>query len=357
MLKKVFVVLLCFSMLFGIAACGNQVSEAPSTSSEQPSANGEDLPILRVAVMPSYYSACMSYISEQGWDVEEGFKIELISFTSGAPMNEALAAGLWDVAGIGTAGVHALAQYDAKLIAEIQDAAALDIVVRGDSDIAGVTTTNSDGIEVLGNAETVKGKTLLCPAGTVGQYYAGKWLEDLGLTLSDVNFVHMEFPQAYQAFQTGEGDIACLRMPDWYFGEKNLGFKSIGKMQDISPMHEFLICSNDCYENNRELLKKFVALQFRAQEEILADDELAIKVLRSWYDTCGYETSDEAVAAEVSLHTFLTAEDAGKTSFGETFTVAAEFMIEQGQLEADKLDTVKSNYAPDVLVELGYRES
>jgi NitT/TauT family transport system substrate-binding protein len=189
-------------------------AEEPAGESEQAAEEGE-LPVLRVAVMPSYYSACMNYISEQGWDVEEGFKMELISFTSGAPMNEALAAGLWDVAGIGTAGVYALAQYDAKLVAEIQTAAALDLMVREDSDIAAATGASADHPELLGSAETVKGKTLLCPAGTLGQYYAGKWLEELGLSLSDINFVHMELPQAYQAFQTGGGmTMPALRFTD-----------------------------------------------------------------------------------------------------------------------------------------------
>lgn len=358
MWKKLISVLLCLSVMASLAGCQGKQPEASKEEKTETNAGGakEDLPILRVAVMPSYYSACAGYVADQGWDEEEGFKIELISFTSGPPMNEALAAGLWDVAGIGVAGVHALAQYDAKMVAELQTAAALDIQVRADSDIAKTTTKLDDGTEVLGSAETVKGKTLLCPAGSLGQYYAGKWLGALGLTIDDINFVHMELAQAYQAFQTGEGDIVCLRLPDYYYGETDLGFKSVVKMPVIAPQYEILMSSNDCFENKRDLLEKFTALQFRAQEAMLEDEEVAKKTLRKWYDDCGYETSDEAIEVEVSMKTLLTAEKAGQTDYGSAAIEASKFMIDQGQMEADKLDTVKSNITPDILIALGYKK-
>lgn len=358
MWKKLVSILLCLCIAGSLAGCKGKQPEASKEEKQEGSkkSDGKDLPILRVAVMPSYYSACASYVADQGWDTEEGFKIELISFTSGPPMNEALAAGLWDVAGIGVAGVHALAQYDAKMVAELQTAAALDIQVRADSDIAKATTKLSDGTEVLGSKETVKGKTLLCPAGSLGQYYAGKWLEALGLTIDDINFVHMELAQAYQAFQTGEGDIACLRLPDYYYGETDLGYKSVVKMPVIAPQYELLMSSKDCFENKKDLLKKFTALQFKAQEAMLKDDELAKKTLRKWYDDCGYETSDEAIEVEVNMKTLLTAEKAGQTDYGKAAIEASKFMIDQGQMEKDKLDTVKSNITPDILIDLGYKK-
>jgi hypothetical protein len=86
---------------------------------------------------------------------------------------------------------------------------------------------------------------------------------------------------------------------------------------------------------------------------MLNDDETAVTMLKNWYDICGYETTEEAVEAEVALKTFLTAEEAGQTDFGAQVIAASEFMVERDSLSRKAYDVIKSNFKPDVLEERG----
>ena len=76
---------------------------------------------------------------------------------------------------------------------------------RSDSDIVKAGETNSDYPGVLGSADSIKGKTILCPAGTLSQFEVSKYLSVFGLTTDDVNFVPMEYAQAYQALRLEKG--------------------------------------------------------------------------------------------------------------------------------------------------------
>lgn len=367
MKKRLLLLVICMVLLANIfAGCATDTKSQPhesetasgeteTTERKDETPSEEDLPILRVAVMPSYYSSMMYYASEQGWDVEEGFKMEFISFTTGAPMNEALAADLWDVAGIGLACINALAQYDAKYLCEIYLGTSTDLIIRADSDIAAASGTFPDNPGILGSVETIKGKTVLAAAGTLAQYHVAKWLELHGLSLSDINFVNMDFTQAYQAFLTGEGDIACLRSPEMYKAIEDHGMVSAGNLSLVAPVYEQIICSAGAYENMRELLKKFIKLQFRAQEYFLQHDDEALEVYSEWYELNGYEASEdikEIFEIQIKEHPFLTFEEALSTDFGAAIIASAEFMVSEGQLEPEMLETVKSSLKPDLIREL-----
>ena len=81
----------------------------------------DELPVIRVGVIPGASSSLpFFYVHEQGWDAENGFTLEILTFNSGAPANEAMLAGEIDCSVIGGAAtVAALANQGAKMIMEI----------------------------------------------------------------------------------------------------------------------------------------------------------------------------------------------------------------------------------------------
>ncbi|MCA5011271.1 hypothetical protein HP393_22785, partial [Clostridioides difficile] len=80
-----------------------------------------------------------------------GFKMETVMFATGAPMNEALAADLWDVGAMGAAAVTGVANYDMMIIGEVLESTdGLGVFVKPDSAIAGAKGYNPSYPNVLG---------------------------------------------------------------------------------------------------------------------------------------------------------------------------------------------------------------
>ena len=150
------------------------------------------------------------YIAEQeGWFEEENLEIEEVLFTNGPVQMESLSSDGWDLGCTGVGGVIAGALgYDAKILgASNTDDGTQYVFARSDSDIVkagqGNNTIND---EIYGDAETWKGKKILCNTGSVTQYVLIKMLEGFGLTQNDVEFIAMDPATAYSAFLAGEGD-------------------------------------------------------------------------------------------------------------------------------------------------------
>ena len=117
-MKKALAILLASAMALSLAACSGG-SGSSGESSESSSGEGGDLPVLRVAAMPTITSLPTYYIQENGLDEAAGFKMEVTMFDTGAPMNEALEADLWDVGLMGAADVTGMAKYDELIIGEV----------------------------------------------------------------------------------------------------------------------------------------------------------------------------------------------------------------------------------------------
>ena len=95
-MKRWIALALVLVMAFSLVACGS------GSSTSQPAASGggegeENLPVLKVAVMPFLNTLPIVYMIDNGLDVANGFKIETVYFANGTAMNEALAADQWEV--------------------------------------------------------------------------------------------------------------------------------------------------------------------------------------------------------------------------------------------------------------------
>lgn len=310
------------------------------------------LPVLRVAVIPVLSGIPVPYIMSKGWDVENGFKIEPVVFSSGAPMNEALVANLWDLGIMSAAGVFAVANYDALCIGDTSDSVGgLGVFVRPSSPVAKVKGVNPTYPTLLGDPASVRGKTILCPTGTISQLHVLTWLEKIGLKDKDVKMVHMEFPQAYQAFIAGQGDIVALNPPFCYMAEDK-GWINTASMEELDiGLHDSVFANKKTYKEKQVHIVNFMKLLYRAGADLQKDRGLKEKVLSDWYATNG-STVDPSIVKQEAVKAIYTLEDAKKMGVGKTLRTTAEFFARIGRLQTEKLPVFDVNITDEILKSL-----
>lgn len=348
-MKKCTIVCLIVMLMVGtMVGCSPKEKEntSSSVSTEQP----KELKKLRVAVMPFFLSAPVKYIKEQGWDQEAGLDMELVLFSNGATMNEALAADLWDVAPTGGAAIFGVAAFDAKFIADFVDGTGgNEIYVRGDSDIAQVKGFNPTFPDLLGDRETVKGKTIMYTAGTTAQLATVKYLEAMGVADDEVEMVHLEFPQAYQGFLAGQGDMTSMVAP-YVFMASDQGWVKAASLQSLGVnLFETVIAAPKAYKNMKEELAIFLNLLYKANKALESDSKLKLEVVKNWYIENGTEVDEDQVKQECDLKAFITKDDLANIEYGKYQKEYAEFLVSIDKLTVEQIDTVVDNTKSDIL--------
>ena len=344
-MKKFLALALSALMAFSLAACGGADSSAAGTSgSAAGTADDGDLPVLRVAAMPTITSLPTYYIQKNGLDVAAGFKMEVTMFDTGAPMNEALAADLWDVGHMGAAAVTGMANYDEMIIGEVLESTdGQGAFVSPDSAIAQDTGYNPSFPTVLGSPETVSGITILTPVGTAQHFTVLKWLEKLGMEPTDVNIVNMESVQAYQALQAGQGDAASLNVPT-FFDAVNDGYVQAANLADLGTRYvDQIVANRKAVEGQPELVQKYVDCVLEANAALKADEEMATDLLVEFLKESGMETSRENCASDLGRVQWLVKEDWKGRELGTFAKELGEFYVGQGQLEESAIDKFTTN--------------
>ena len=345
-MKKALAIVLACAMALGVTACSAKPAAGgtPSASGSAPA----ELPVLRVAAMPAITSLPTYYIKQNKLDEKAGFKMEITMFATGAPMNEALAADLWDVGAMGAAAVTGVANYDEMIIGEVLESTdGLGIFVKPDSKIAKATGFNPSYPTVLGSPETVKGATILTPVGTAQHFTVLKWLEKLGLEASDVNIVNMDSVQAYQALQAGQCDAAALNVPT-FFDAKNAGMVQVGNLADLGTRYVDMVVGNrKAVENKPELVQKYMDCILEACEAIQSDPDASANLMMAFLKENGSETTLENCTADLGRAKFLTQEDWKGRELGTFAKELGEFYVSLGQLDAAVIDKFSTNVVND----------
>lgn len=230
--KVMLSVMLAVFMLI-LAACGKAANEntagdvtngnADTASTAKNDETQAEEPMKIVLSHQPYSHGLPSYIGDiEGMFEEAGIDVEILMFTSGPAQNEALGADEWDVGAMGSPpSIMGAIAYDSKVIAfSAPDTEAVSIWARDDSEIAKFSGKVDGYPEILGDAGSWKGKTILCPTSTSAHFTLMATLEKMGLTDSDVEIIDMAVPQAYTAFKSGQGDIVCLWDPQGFYAEE-----------------------------------------------------------------------------------------------------------------------------------------
>ncbi len=355
MKKRLLALLTAVLLVMGVVV-GCAPTDHSESSSQTSTDGGENLPTLKVAVMPFLNSIPVQYMIKNELDVKNGFKIEPVYFANGGAMNEALAANQWEVGTLSAAAVNSLAIYEAYCIADVAHSeGGLYTLVQPDNDIAKVKGSNPTYPDVYGDEETLKGAIIATNTGTISHLNVIKWLEKLGMTADDVEIVHMDFPSAYQALMTGNCDVAALNPPTSYEAEKE-GMVITSSLTSLDvPQYDSIIASNKAVQDKRDVLIKYVKAFFEANDALQKDPEATAQMLLDWYTENGSESTIEACKIEVETRPFVTSEEAKGITSGESVIVTAEFWVSQGLLDEDKFPEVEKHIDDTILKEaLGF---
>lgn len=354
--KRVIMAAVVTALATVLAGCSSGGAETENgTPNSQSGGSGEDgnLVTIRVATLAQQLSLPMYYISEQGWDEENGFKLEITTFSQGTGINEALGSGLVDVCTIGAAGINSCSVYDAVYLFSHEDSAAgQNCYVRNDSPIAKETGYLEDYPEVLGSPETVKGATILLPMGTGNQAEVDTYLELFGLTEEDVSLVNMDTAPAYQAFVSGEGDMCMTAYPtadEFDPDQYSLAFS----MNSLDfPYYDNIIVSREFFDNeaNHDALVN-LSVQLLRAAEAFQDDELLMDVMMEWYDLNGQNVDEDSIEHQTLERPFFTYEDFNSIDTTASFRNMAEFYASIGNITDEDLEKVFANMNDTIIQE------
>ncbi|MBC5690451.1 ABC transporter substrate-binding protein [Mediterraneibacter sp. NSJ-55] len=348
-MKKIAALLTVCILIIGLSACGSNGNT--NSLSKETESKGE-MPLVRVAVLDQQTGLAAWYAHEMGWDKEKGFEMELQTYSSGAPANEALGAGIWDVGFVGAAAVNSIKAYGAYQIGEyFTSAGDINLIVREGSEIMENKGVNEEYPEIYGDADSVKGSKIILPVGSGHHICVSQWLKALGLEDTDVQIVNMEFAQGYQAFISGEGDIFACSYPytDLLLED---GYQKACTMTDIkTPYYDNIVVSKDFYsEENREILVSIIEIILKAGNHFAEDEDDYVAQCTEYLSLNGKDTSDaEAMRASTLKSVFLTSEEAKTHEVGSSLRVIAEFQVEQGSITKDDYKVVEEHIVQDIM--------
>ena len=307
-----------------------------------------DLPVLRVALQPYLLSVPTYYIMQNGLDEKNGFKIENSIYVNGTLINEALGASLWDVATGGPSAVFGIANFGAKVIANIDlCTGGTGAFIRKDSAIAKIK--DKLGPNIYGDAATLKGATVLVPVGSLNQLNVMKWFEKAGLDPEDANFVQMDNSTAFQAFKAGEGDIVPFSPPLTYVAVDE-GWVNGASGEDLGMyVWDPLLANPRTLDAKMTEIVKYVKLMYEVIDMFTANSELFAEWSVKWQASNGANIKIENARLEVSARPFVTTEMAKNMPVGDTIYEMAAFLNQIGTLEDDDLARVRPNLTNAVI--------
>lgn len=346
---------LSVTLLVGaLAGCGKSSKGGSGSGGD---GSGEAQYELNVSGIGGSLNFLPVYIAqEKGLFEEAGLTIEETLFTNGPVQMESLSSDGWDIGCTGVGGVFAgVLGYDAKVVgASNTDDGTQYVFARNDSEIvAAGTGNNSINDEIYGDADSWRGKSILCNTGSVTQYVLIKMLEGFGLTQDDVTFVAMDPATAYSAFLAGEGDVCVLTGSGGTFKmlEQDDKYTAVasGPLVDSGLMCNFVVNKNS-YEDEEtyEAMKIFLKVYFETLEWMRNNEEEVVDYCVDMNDENGSSLDPETARQYVKADTYYTLDEAiammEDTAEGSELTVmeqnlvnVLEFFVSVGNYTKDDL--------------------
>lgn len=231
------------------------------------------------------------YIADmEGYFEELNIEITYETFTNGPAMIEA--SNDWDVAGTGIGGaLTAMIGYDIKTIGITDNEINVGLFAREGSAIA----ENPD------DPEAWKGSTWLYPSGTTAQPLLAAKLEEMGLTLSDINSINMDISSALTAFLGGEGDGLGVWNAIAYEAEDNDAVRITDTKDMDIPVPCAMYATDDALEEKRELITTAYCVFYKTWELCKSSEE-GMELAKNYYlENCEEEgiACDESIAERV----------------------------------------------------------
>jgi ABC-type nitrate/sulfonate/bicarbonate transport system substrate-binding protein len=343
-MKKRVLALIALVLIFVVAMpffVFGESSSAKSSKSSQLRLSGKTLV---VGTQAKSLGLPLRLAEQEGLFQKAGLNVKIVTFATGAPINQAMASGNLDVAVSGSASVYALATGMYTYIGDgciTVDGQA--IYARPNSPIAKVKGVLKG---TKGSAKTVKGCSILGPTATTAQYHAIKYVESFGLTSNDFKMVSMDFAQAYAAFIAGQGDLIATTPP---FSSK-LEKAGYVKVSDVSivmgaPLVDTIFCRNDITKERHNDLAAFLECYYEAANQLVNDKNLRHTTAMAWYAKEGITYTDADMDAEIQQQSYFTWNLLKKNTypFGRTMAEMGKFFTNQGLIEKDQSPNIATS--------------
>jgi ABC-type nitrate/sulfonate/bicarbonate transport system substrate-binding protein len=308
---------------------------------------------LRVATMPTSMGVPVQYALDKGYFKDEGLEIELIMFPTGAPINEAFAAGQLDVCASGLASVYSLANGNAKWIGELNTGRGNDLFTRAGSPILNEKGKVPGYPEIYGSADTVRNIKILGPLGTSAQFAAIGYASRFGLTSADFEQIHMEYGPSYQAFLTGEGD-AIAATPPYSLQAPGDGLVRIATFEDATGvlLADGIFAGSKIVETRRDDVIKFLKAVYRAVENLMDSTERA-QYSKEWFNANGRVYDDKTMTDEIALRDYINKTYMQRPDyvFGAGMTAIGAFFVSDGKIQKENFPNIQKSYDTSLLEE------
>lgn len=368
MKKRLLAVMLTGALVISLIGCGNNASSGGNHTAdtlEEPAAESADtdteestagevtsdtaVPVpsgntLIVGTMANSLGLPVHQADIAGYFEEAGLDVKIEIFATGAPINEAMAAGNLDVAVSGMASVYGLATGMYTYIGDgVITTGGESIYARPDSEIA---KAGADENGVIGSAEVLKGVSILGPLATTAHYQAIQYIEAFGLTTEDFNMVSMDYPQAYQAFITGEGDLVANKMP--YTNQlEEAGYVKVSDMNMVtdSPIIDTIFVQNNVKEERSGDLELFLECYYKACEDLMNDEAGRRETAKAWYAEEGINYSESDMDTEIEVKDYFTLDsvDGDANSLGQFMVDIGSFFVAQEMITPEDFPNIEAS--------------
>ena len=283
----------------GFTGCGSSGSKASGDT-------------IKLAIMRTGFTLPLYYADSQGYFEKAGLNIDIQYYDNGPQINEAIASGDVDIAGIGqmpsiTGGIA----NKSKVVAWMEDdESSIQAYARNDSQLVSAGKGHlEDYPEIYGMADDWKGKKIICAKGTSSHFGLLATLSAMGLSDSDVTIVDMEGSKGATTFASGEGDIFFGFDPQWaQFYSDNDSYTQVSTCKNAGQsLYTMLIASDDFCTNHSEELITFLEVLLEVEEEFRTDATKYAEEMYNWQSFYGNCTK-ELAAYSASIKPYRSAE-------------------------------------------------
>lgn len=135
------------------------------------------------------------------------------------------------------------------------------------------------GIEKISD---LKGKRIGTTAGTIAEFYLGRFLELNGMQVQDITFVDIAKPAEYaNAIESGLVDAIVSAQPNADAVKKHLGENSVAWLvQEHQPLYSLIISTNEWLTQHPELVSRFIQALAQAEEFAISHPDRAKAIVQ-----------------------------------------------------------------------------
>ena len=246
---------------------------------------------------------------------EDGISVEYAELTSGADQTQALASG--DVQVLYAVGAT-------SVILSAANGADIKVLNMYSRSPEAFCLFSQD--TALTSPESLRGKTIAGPAGTILHELLVAYLASADMTINDVNYLNMSIPEAKAALDGGSIDVAMLAGAAAYTA-KLQGLSLVTDGTDLVDATIAVAVTEAFYNAHPEIIEKLKKAQDEISAFIKENEEEALQITAETLDLD--ISAVEEMFQQYDFSTELT--EADKNSFQKT----ADFMFENDMIETE----------------------